>query len=194
MRCEPATNGNWTKHFSFLFLPMSRVFSLQIIENRNIPAILPNYFGHLLYVKWWWLVPTMPRGWPRHWRPLGLRSWHWRHPVGKSLSWMWSSWWTSWWTSLQLQTPLYCSAWTTLHSLSKMRMALWRCRASPGATTSTICWGAEVGQQGTGQQLNEVAEAGAHVHQGRQGDAAHLSPKIPSRLVLCGPWPHGGQG
>ena len=34
-----------------LFMPLSRVFSLQISEHRNIPAILPNYFGHLGKVK-----------------------------------------------------------------------------------------------------------------------------------------------
>ena len=32
-------------------MPFFRVFSLQISEHRNIPAILPNYFGHLCKVK-----------------------------------------------------------------------------------------------------------------------------------------------
>ena len=32
-------------------MALSRVFSLQISEHQNIPAILPNYFGHLGKVK-----------------------------------------------------------------------------------------------------------------------------------------------
>ena len=40
-----AGSSNWTKHFGFFFLPLYRVFYMQISVHWNIPTILLNYFG-----------------------------------------------------------------------------------------------------------------------------------------------------
>ena len=39
-RCEPFPNGNWPKHFSFYFQPLSRTFSVPKVS-------VPKYFGDL---------------------------------------------------------------------------------------------------------------------------------------------------
>ena len=83
--CESVPNGNWTEHFSFLFLPLSRVFALQMYRVKlaclhwdsnprppelKSPAITtrPSHHIHVtnnFYIKknFLWLFTKEPKKW-----------------------------------------------------------------------------------------------------------------------------------